>query len=90
MRKCRGMHVAYHDPGQQMSLTSPSNNADRNLATTRLVTATLGINYWYGRRVRATLNYAVTFLSGTTEAIKTLQATSKNEQELLLLLSMGL
>jgi hypothetical protein len=74
----------------QEDLTSPSNNADRNLATTRLVTATVGVNYWYGRRVRATLNYAVTFLSGTTEAITTLQATSKTEQEALLLLSMGL
>jgi phosphate-selective porin len=65
-------------------------NADPNLATTRLVTATLGVNYWYGRRVRATLNYALTFLSGTTENIKDLQAKSKTEQELLLLLAMGL
>ena len=74
----------------QEDLTSPSNNADPNLATTRLVTATLGLNYWYGRRVRATLNYGVTFLSGTTENIKMLQATSKTEQEVLLLLGMGL
>jgi hypothetical protein len=74
----------------QEDLTSASANADPNLATTRLVTGTLGMNYWYGRRVRATLNYALTFLSGTTESIKELQATSKTEQELLLLLAMGL
>jgi hypothetical protein len=65
-------------------------NADPNLATTRLVTATFGLNAWYGRRVRATLNYAVTFLSGTTENITALRATSKTEQEVLLLLAMGL
>jgi len=86
----QGLMVTARGELLQEDLTSPSNNADRNLATTRLVTATVGVNYWYGRRVRATLNYAVTFLSGTTEAIKTLQATSKNEQELLLLLSMAL
>ena len=76
----------------QEDLTSvPMINADPNLATTRLVTATLGVNYWYGRRVRATLNYGLTFFSGSTENIKaTMAAVGKSEQELLLLLAMGL
>jgi hypothetical protein len=74
----------------QEDLSSSSMNANTNAATTRLVTATLGANYWYGRRVRATVNYALTFLSGTTENITNLRAISKTEQELLLLLAMGL
>jgi hypothetical protein len=65
--------------------------ADPNLATTRLYAATFGVNYWYGRRVRATVNYVLTFFGGTTENIKaTVATTSSPEQELLLLLAMGL
>ena len=65
--------------------------ADPNLATTRLVSASLAANYWYGRRVRASLNYVVSFLSGTTENVTTTEATlGRSEQELLLLLGMGL
>jgi hypothetical protein len=74
----------------QEDLTSSSMNANPNAATTRLMTATLGANYWYGRRVRATVNYAVTLLSGSTERVTNLRAVSKTEQELLLLLAMGL
>ncbi|HVU50030.1 MAG TPA: porin [Polyangia bacterium] len=85
-----GLMVTARGELLQEDLTSTSTNANPNTATTRLVTATLGVNYWYGRRVRATLNYALTFLSGTTENVKNLQATSKTEQEVLLLLAMGL
>jgi hypothetical protein len=66
-------------------------NADPNLATTRVVTATFAVNYWYGRRVRASMDYAITFLSGTTENVKsTLAASGRSEQELLFVLAMGL
>ncbi len=65
--------------------------ADPNLATTRLVSASLGLNYWYGRRVRASFNYVLNLLSGTTENVTTTLATDgKSEQEVLLLLAMGL
>jgi hypothetical protein len=75
----------------QENLTSTQTiNADPNVATTRVVTATLGVNYWYGRRVRVTLNYALTFFSGTTENIKSIEAAGRTEQELMVLLGMGL
>jgi len=48
------------------------------------------VNYWYGRRVRATANYLFTYFSGSTENIKAIQATGTAEHEFLLLLSMGL
>jgi hypothetical protein len=64
---------------------------DPNLATTRIMAASLAMNYWYGRRVRASLNYVMTFVSGTTENVKAAMATTgKSEQELLLLVAMGL
>jgi len=65
--------------------------ADPNLATTRMVSASLAVNYWYGRRVRASFNYVLNLLSGTTENVTTTLATDgKSEQELLLMLAMGL
>jgi len=64
---------------------------DPNLATTRIMAASLAMSYWYGRRVRASLDYVLTFVSGTTENVKRIGATTgKSEQELLLLLAMGL
>jgi hypothetical protein len=64
---------------------------DPNLATTRITAASLAVNYWYGRRVRASLDYVLTFVGGTTENVKAIGATTgKSEQELLLLLAMGL
>jgi phosphate-selective porin len=76
----------------QEDLTStPTSNANPNDATTRLVTATLGLNYWYGRRVRASVNYLYTILSGTTENITMLKATNgSTEQEVLFMMAMGL
>lgn len=66
--------------------------ADPNLATTRVVSASLALNYWYGRRVRASVDYVVSFLSGSTENVTTINANDgkSGEQELLLLLGMGL
>jgi Phosphate-selective porin O and P len=61
-----------------------------NLATTRLITGSVGVNYWYGGRVRASVNYGLTVFSGTTENINTLKASGQYEHELLLLLAMAL
>jgi hypothetical protein len=75
----------------QEDLTSATTaNSNPNAATTRLYTATLGMNYWYGRRVRATANYLFTYFSGTTERIKEIQAMGKTEHEFLFLVAMGL
>jgi hypothetical protein len=86
-----GVMVAARGEILQEDLTSAQPlNADPNVATTRVATVTLGVNYWYGRRVRATANYLFTYFSGSTENIKAIQATSKTEHEFLFLLSMGL
>jgi hypothetical protein len=87
-----GVVVAARGELLKEDLTSAQTvNADPNLATTRVVTATLALTYWYGRRVRATASYAITYLSGTTENVKTAIATNgRSEQELLFVLGMGL
>jgi hypothetical protein len=64
---------------------------DPNLATTRLSSLSFAVSYWYGRRVHASLDYVMTFVAGSTENVKATLATGgKSEQELLLLLAMGL
>jgi hypothetical protein len=64
---------------------------DPNLATTRLSSLSLAVSYWYGRRVHASVDYVMTFIAGSTENVKATLATSgKSEQELLLLVAMGL
>jgi len=64
---------------------------DPNLATTRLTALSLAVSYWYGRRVHASVDYVMTFVAGSTERVKATLATSgKSEQELLLLVAMGL
>jgi hypothetical protein len=63
---------------------------DPNLATTRIVEATAAVNYWYGRRVRASANYVLTVVSGTTERVKSIVAAGKYEHELLFLLGVTL
>jgi hypothetical protein len=86
-----GLMLAARGELLKEDLTSgQSVNADPNLATTRVVAATLGMNYWYGRRVRASVNYILTLFSGSTENIKAIAANGKSEHEVLLLLSMGL
>jgi hypothetical protein len=61
-----------------------------NLATTRVMAGSVAVNYWYGRRVRASVNYALTVFDGTTENITALKVSGKYEHELLLLLAMAL
>jgi hypothetical protein len=86
-----GVMVTARGEVLQEDLTSAQTaNADPNLATTRVATATLGVNYWYGRRVRATANYLFTYLSGSTENIKDITVVGQTEHEFLFLVAMGL
>jgi hypothetical protein len=63
---------------------------DPNLATTRVVSASAALNYWYGRRVRASVNYVLNVFSGTSENIKATVASGAYEHELLLRFGMSL
>src|SRR5262249_20789288 len=74
---------------EDLTSTEPS-LGDPNLATTRIVEATAAVNYWYGRRVRASANYVLTIFSGSTERVKSITAESKYEHELLFLVGMTL
>jgi hypothetical protein len=84
MVTARGEFVKEDLTSNQTTLGNP------NLATTRAVAATAAVNYWYGRRVRASANYGLTILSGTSERVKSLVAAGKYEHELLFLLGMSL
>ena len=64
--------------------------ADPNVATTRLVTVTLGANYWYSKRFRFSINYNLTMFHGTTENIRQITAETPNVHELLLRLAVAL
>jgi hypothetical protein len=64
---------------------------DPNVATTRVLGAAGTITYWYGRRVRASLVYALTGLYGTTEKVRDDVATNGTfEHELLIAAAMAL
>jgi hypothetical protein len=58
------------------------------LGNTGLTALTLGVNYWYSKRFRATLNYVYNHFSGDTAAVQKL--VSKREQELLFRLAVAL
>ena len=73
---------------EDLSSTVPS-LGDPNLATTRVVEVLAGLNYWYGRRVRASVNYVVSVMSGTSENVKVLAANGW-EHELLFLVGTSL
>jgi hypothetical protein len=61
-----------------------------NRATTRVVSGTLGINYWHGRFARMSVNYIVNYWSGSSETIKMLAADGALQHELLLRFAMSL
>jgi hypothetical protein len=82
MLAARGEFVKQDLTSTQAILGNP------NLATTRVVAATASATYWYGRRVRASFNYALTTVSGTTERVKSIVAAGKYEHELLFLVGM--
>jgi hypothetical protein len=63
---------------------------DPSVSTTRVISGTVGLNYWRGRFVRLSANYVVNEWSGTSETIMTLAADGKLEQEFLLRFAMSL
>jgi hypothetical protein len=63
---------------------------DPSVSTTRVLSGTVGVNYWHGRFVRLSANYVVNQWSGTSETVMTLIADGKLEQELLLRFGMSL
>ena len=64
------------------------NLRDPAVGVTTVTSYELGINYWHARAFRATCNYAVNRISGTTSEIKSLGTST--EQELLLRLGIAL
>ncbi|HEY4393468.1 MAG TPA: porin [Polyangia bacterium] len=63
---------------------------DPSVSTTRVVSGTIGLNYWRGRFVRLSANYVLNDWSGTSETIMTLAADGKLEHEILFRLAMSL
>ena len=64
------------------------NLRDPSVGVTTVTSYELGVNYWHARAFRATFNYVVNRLSGTTTEITSLG--SSTEQELLLRLGIAL
>ena len=64
------------------------NLRDPAVGVTTVTSFELGINYWHARAFRATCNYVVNRISGTTAEIKSLGTST--EQELLLRLGIAL
>jgi phosphate-selective porin len=63
---------------------------DPSVSTTRVLSGTIGLNYWRGRFVRVSANYVLNDWSGTSETIMTLAADGKLEHEILLRFAMSL
>jgi hypothetical protein len=59
-------------------------NGNPNIATTRVISGTLVINYWYGRRVRISASYNGNLFQGTSESVKAIISNGALEHELLL------
>ena len=73
------------------NLTSTNTTlGDPGIATTRVTSGTIGINYWRGRFVRALGQLHVNQWSGTSITVMELSAGQKLEQELLLRFAMSL
>ncbi|HEX3694329.1 MAG TPA: porin [Polyangia bacterium] len=64
--------------------------ADPNVATTRVMAGTFGVNYWYSKRFRFSLNYTLNAFHGTTENIRVIVASTPYVHELLLRLAIAL
>jgi phosphate-selective porin len=87
-----GLQLAVRADFLKEDLTSTQTTlGDPNLATTRILGGSVAVNYWYGRRVRASLIYALTGLRGTSENVKDAIATSgAYEHELMAIVAMAL
>jgi len=86
-----GLQIALRGEVLKENLTSDSPTlGDPGIATTRVTSGTVGVNYWRGRFVRLSANYIVNAWSGTSITIMELSAAEKFEQEFLLRFAMSL
>ncbi len=86
-----GLQLALRGEVLKENLTSDSPTlGDPGIATTRVTSGTIGVNYWRGRFVRLSANYIVNAWSGTSITVMELAATEKFEQEFLLRFAMSL
>jgi phosphate-selective porin len=86
-----GLQLALRAEVLKENLTSGNPTlGDPGIATTRVTSGTVGVNYWRGRFVRLSANYSVNEWSGTSITVMELAAVQKFEQELLLRFAMSL
>jgi phosphate-selective porin len=86
-----GLQLALRGEVLKENLTSDSPTlGDPGIATTRVTSGTIGVNYWRGRFVRLSANYIVNAWSGTSITIMELAAAETYEQEFLLRFAMSL
>jgi phosphate-selective porin len=86
-----GLELALRGEVLKENLTSDSPTlGDPGIATTRVTSGTIGLNYWRGRLVRLSANYIVNEWSGTSITVMALAAAEKVEQEFLLRFAMSL
>jgi phosphate-selective porin len=90
-RLTEGLQLAVRGEVLKENLTSDNTTlGDPGIATTRVTSGTIGVNYWRGRFVRVSANYIVNEWSGTSITVMELAAGQKVEQELLLRFAMSL
>ena len=90
-RLTEGLQLALRGEVLKENLTSDNPTlGDPGIATTRVTSGTIGVNYWRGRFVRLSANYIVNAWSGTSITVMELAAAQKYEQELLLRFAMSL
>ncbi len=90
-RLTEGLQLAVRGEVLKENLTSDNQTlGDPGIATTRVTSGTLGVNYWRGRFVRLSANYIVNEWSGTSITVMELAAAQKFEQEFLLRFAMSL
>jgi phosphate-selective porin len=86
-----GLQIAVRGELLQENLTSDNPTVgDPGIATTRVTSGTIGVNYWRGRLVRLSANYIVNQWGGTSLTIMSLVADGKIEQEFLLRFAMSM
>lgn len=86
-----GLQLAVRGEILKENLTSDNQTlGDPGIATTRVTSGTVGVNYWRGRFVRLSANYIVNQWSGTSITVMELAAGQKIEQEVLLRFAMSL
>ncbi len=86
-----GLQLAVRGEVLKENLTSDNPAlGDPGIATTRVTSGTVGVNYWRGRFVRLSANYIVNAWSGTSITVTELAAMEKFEQEFLLRFAMSL